>query len=885
MTSRTSSIVILAAIAALTVGAWAYFNRPDQEPPWPARIQGFAFSPFRLGEDAVAHRLPTDAEIESDLKLLSGKTDSIRTYTVEGTLGDIPRLAAPYDLEVMLGAWVDGDKPKSDAEVERLIEIARSNPDVKQVMVGNEVLLTGILPEDRLIAYLDHVRGSVRQWVGTAETWNTWMLHPELVKHVDFMGVHMLPYWEGVDVDQAVDYIDERMHDLERAYPDKPIIIDEVGWPSYGRTRGSAVASPANEAMFLRRFLARAEERQWTSRVMEAFDQPWKEQTEGAVGAYWGVWDVERNQKFPLRSPIVRIPMWPLLAAASVLLAALILILIYGRSHTLKKRGRSFLAVIAYAASTTMVWVVYDYSQQYLSVTNVTVGLFLFTGMVGVILVLMAEAHEWAEAHWVTVRRRAFDPVQIADEDLPMVSVHVPAYDEPPAMVIETLEALARLDYPRFEVLVIDNNTQDEAVWQPVQAHCRKLGPRFRFFHVAPLAGFKAGALNFALKETALEAKIIAVIDSDYVVERRWLKDLAPLFAEPRMGVVQAPQDYRDADENAFKAMCHAEYRGFFYIGMITRNERNAIIQHGTMTLIRRSGLQEVGGWAEWCITEDAELGLRVFEAGMDAAYIPRSYGAGLMPDTLLDYKKQRYRWAYGAVQILKRHAGTLFGGRGRLSLGQRYHFLAGWLPWLSDGFNLVFNTAAIFWSLGMMLFPHSIDPPLMIFSALPLALFAFKIAKLLHLYSTRVGATPRQTLAAAFAGLALSHTIGRAVLAGLFTRDQPFFRTPKRVHAHALLQALADCREEALIMLSLWLAAFGSYYAAAQVLRDQGISAVMRDQSVWAVVLLIQSVPYFAAVLVSLVSAFPALPASLIGRAEDMDALAHVVLGDEPHP
>ena len=263
----------------------------------------------------------------------------------------------------------------------------------------------------------------------------------------------------------------------------------------------------------------------------------------------------------------------------------------------------------------------------------------------------------------------------------------------------------------------------------------------------------------------------------------------------------------------------------------------------------------------------------------MDAAYVPRSYGAGLMPDTLLDYKKQRYRWAYGAMQILKHHAGSLFGGRGRLSLGQRYHFLAGWLPWLSDGFNLVFNVAAIFWSVGMVFFPHSIDPPLMIFSALPLALFAFKIAKLLHLYSTRVGATPRQTLAAAFAGLALSHTIGGAVLAGLFTHDQPFFRTPKRAHAHALLQALLDCREEALIMLGLWLAAFGSYYAAAEVMRDQGVSAGMRDQGVWTLVLLIQSVPYFAAVLVSLVSAFPALPASWIGRAEDMDSLAHQVL------
>jgi exo-beta-1,3-glucanase (GH17 family)/cellulose synthase/poly-beta-1,6-N-acetylglucosamine synthase-like glycosyltransferase len=866
---RAANIVIAASVAAITVSAWAWFNQPDHEPLWPERIQGFAFSPYRAGEDQINHVFPTDAEIDADLKLLSGKTDSIRTYTMEGSLVDIPRLAAPYGMKVMLGAWVDSDQEKSEAQIHALIDAANHNPDVKQVLVGNETVLTGILPTEDLIKYLDQVRGSVRQPVGTAETWSTWMLHPELVDHVDFMAVHMLPYWEGVDVEQAVEYIDDRMKDLEKRYPDKPIIIDEVGWPSYGRTRHAAVASPANEAMFLRRFIDLAQRREWTYRIMEAFDQPWKEQSEGAVGAYWGVWDVNRQQKFAMRRPIVRIPEWPMLAGFSVLISMVLVMLIFGRSRTLQKRGRSFIAVVVYTATTTLVWVFYDYTQQYLTVTNVAVGLLLFVGMAGVLLVLLAETHEWAEAHWVTVRRRAFEPLRSADTDLPLVSIHVPAYDEPPQMLKETLDALARLDYPRFEVLVIDNNTPDEATWKPVQAHCERLGARFRFFHVAPLAGFKAGALNFALKHTAAEAEIIAVIDSDYVVDPRWLRDLAPLFRNLRMGVVQAPQDYRDAGENAFKAMCHAEYRGFFYIGMITRNERNAIIQHGTMTMIRRAVLEEVGGWSEWSITEDAELGLKVFEAGLEAAYIPRSYGGGLMPDTLLDYKKQRFRWAYGAVQILKHHLRPLLG-RSKLSLGQRYHFLAGWLPWLSDGFNLVFNLAAVGWSLGMAAFPQVIDPPLMIFSALPLALFVFKILKLLHLYSTRVGASPRQTLAAAVAGLALSHTIGLAVMQGLFTRDQPFFRTPKRVASHAWLQALADSREEILLMLGLWLAAFAVYLE---------VGTVMLDLKVWVAVLLIQSIPYFAALLVSLVSAFPKLPARYVGRAEDMDALAHVVL------
>lgn len=156
---RASSFVIAASVAALTVSVWAYFNQPHPEPLWPGRIQGFAFSPFRADEDAIAHRLPTDAEIDSDLKLLAGKTDSIRTYTVEGTLGDIPRLAAPYGFEVALGGWVDNDKQKSEAEIARLIAIAQGNRNVKQVIVGNEAVLTGILPESDLIAYIDRVRG------------------------------------------------------------------------------------------------------------------------------------------------------------------------------------------------------------------------------------------------------------------------------------------------------------------------------------------------------------------------------------------------------------------------------------------------------------------------------------------------------------------------------------------------------------------------------------------------------------------------------------------------------------------------------------------------------------------------------------------------------
>ena len=799
---KFSNIIMAVAIAILAVSLWALANRPGQEPPWPTRIQGFSFSPFQSGQSPLERGYPSERQIDADLALLQGKTHAIRTYSVEDVLVKIPELARKHDINVAFGVWIDADVARNQADMKLFLETTVKSTNIVRAVVGNEVLLRGDIPIEQLAEYLDLARQELEIPVSTAEPWHVWVKHHELAEHVDYLAVHMLPYWEGVHIDAAVDYVVEKINLLKTLFPDKPIVIAEVGWPSNGRTRQAAVASPANQAIFLRRFLERAQKENYIYYVMEAFDQPWKRISEGSVGAYWGVYNDARQEKFPFTRPIVPIANWYLLAGVSVLIAMVTFAILLIDSQTLGSKGRGFLAVLVFAVASGAVWVVYDYIHQYLTVGSVIVGLVMISGMIGVIVVLLTEAHEWAEARWIIRLRRPFSPVLVDDGQLPMVSVHVPAYNEPPVMVIQTLEALAALDYPRFEVLVVDNNTRDPNVWEPVAAHCGSLGSRFRFFHVSPLAGFKAGALNYALTHTDPAASIIAVIDSDYRVSPNWLRDLVPQFEDPQVGIVQAPQDYRDGAENAFKAMCYAEYRGFFFIGMVTRNERNAIIQHGTMTLIQRSVLESIGGWSEWSITEDAELGLRIFENGFEAAYISRSYGRGLMPDTFTDYKKQRYRWAYGAMQILRRHVSFLTARKeSSLRNGQRYHFIAGWLPWLADGANLFFNLAALLWSVAMIVDPLHVDPPLVIFSILPLCLFAFKIGKLFYLYRTRVDATLSQTLAASAAGLALSHTIAKAVVSGLFTRGKPFFRTPKMAGASALIQALAGSAEEIFLL------------------------------------------------------------------------------------
>ena len=855
---RLTNWVIGIAVTIISLSLWATINRPHELPEWPDRVTGFSFSPYRLGQDPREKHYPSEAEIDADLALLAGKTIAIRTYSVEDSLAEIPRLAKRHNLNVCLGAYLSYDDERNAWEFPLFLETARSHRNVVRAIVGNETQHLGLLDYDKLVAFLDEARAALSVPVSTAEPAHVWHQHPDLVDHVDFIAVQILPYWENKEVHAAVDHVFNELRGLKEAYPGKPIIISEVGWPSNGRVKGDAVASSANQATFLRLFLSRVPKEGYTYYIMEAFDQPWKTDIEGAVGAYWGVYDVERKPKFEFVQPVVPVPQWQVLAAISGVLAIITFALLLIDSRSLRGHGRSFLAVVSYAAATAIVWIVYEYTTLYLTLGTLVIGGLLVVGMIGIILVLLAEAHEWAEALWIGERRRYMTLAPLPDAELPMVSVHVPCYNEPPEMMMRTLDALAHLDYPDFEVVVIDNNTKDPAVWQPVAAHCEALGARFRFFHVDPLAGYKAGALNFGLAHTDPRAEIVAVIDADYVVEPGWLRDLAPQFADPKVAIVQAPQDYADGGDNVFKAMCYSEYAGFFYIGMMTRNERNAIIQHGTMTMVRRRALEDVGGWAEWCITEDAELGLRIFEAGYEAHYIPRSYGRGVMPDTFIDYKKQRFRWAYGAVQILRHHTASLFSFRSsRLSLGQRYHFVAGWLPWLADGFNLLFNVAALVWSVAMIAAPKTVDPPMVVFSLLPLSLFVFKAAKLFYIYKARIGTSTLQTLAGGLAGLALAHTISRAVLAGFVTRGIPFFRTPKLADHQSWRSALAMVREESVMLVALWAA------AAAVAIR---LGTDAPDLLLWVVVLVVQSVSYLAAVLVAFVSTLPDLPARHIG-------------------
>src|SRR3546814_4970142 len=210
------------------------------------------------------------------------------------------------------------------------------------------------------------------------------------------------------------------------------------------------------------------------------------------------------------------------------------------------------------------------------------------------------------------------------------------------------------------------------------------------------------------------------------------------------------------------------------------------------MTLVRRDALDRVGGWAEWCICEDAELGLRLFKAGYHSVYVNRSFGRGLIPDSFMEYRKQRFRWAYGAVQILKRHWKSLLpfglgrmldrkhGAEGYLDGAQRYHFFAGWMPWLADGMGLIFTLLGLAWTVGLIVAPRYLEFPFQVFVVPTAGMFVFRMAHSLPLYRARVPCRVVQRLGALLAGLSLTHPLPTAVLTAFVPSGKPLLLTPQ---------------------------------------------------------------------------------------------------------
>ncbi|WP_439925563.1 glycosyltransferase [Nitrobacter sp. JJSN] len=838
-------VAVLLFVTAAHAGLWGLLQEKQQAPDFKGVLTSVSYAPFEGAAHPDVDNIPTVEKIRSDMKALVPLTRAIRLYSSTGGVELVPPIANESGLKVMVGAWIDKHVERNEREMLAAIDLAKHNSNVNGIVVGNETIYRGDQKVADLIKLIQRVKGSVNVPVTTGEIWNIWLEHPELASSVDFIAAHILPYWEGFSSKQAVDQALIIYQKLRDAFPGKRIVIAEFGWPSAGYNLRNADPGPFQQAVTLRNFVTKAQSIGMEYNIVEAIDQPWKF-FEGGVGPYWGMLNADREPKFSWTGPVVNPAYWKLAGIAlliGVLLSLPILRLVRPTVMQALLLSAAANGVGAWVATVFSYWTGHYFV--FGSAFALTLGLIL---LVPLILIAMARIEEIAAVAFgqrpqrLITRDVAAAALTATDAPLPKVSIHVPAYFEPPEMLKQTLDAVARLDYPNFECVVIINNTPDPAFWQPIQDHCRTLGERFKFINAEKVQGFKAGALRIAMERTAADAEIIGVIDADYVVQPDWLRDLVPAFNDPRVGLVQAPQDHRDGDRSLMHYIMNGEYAGFFDIGMVQRNEANAIIVHGTMCLIRRAAMDMAGGWAGDTICEDTDLGLAMIEHGWTTHYTNTRYGYGLLPDTYEAFKKQRHRWAYGGFQIVKKHWRRFLPGASRLSQDQKREFTLGWLNWLgAESLGVVVAILNLIW-VPIVAFADIAIPDKIL--TLPIiAAFVVSMVHFVALYRLRVPVKTAQMLGAMVAAMSVQWTVSRAVAQGLITEHLAFARTSKGGLSRMSIEFQA-----------FWEAVIGVLLlAGAAVLIASNQYKEVHEIYIFAGVLVLESLPFLSAVAIAI--------------------------------
>ena len=367
------------AIAA-TAAFWWWQGRPIAVPDAPSKIiPCVSFAPHRGSQSAMDPELIIPAaQIEEDLKLLSHHTRCVRTYGVGQGLDRVPEIAERFGIKVMLGAWLSPNDADNARQMEVALDLANRFPEtVTALIVGNEVLLRGDLPEHKLVEHLRKARESVLMPVTYADVTDFWFRHRSLADDVDFVTIHILPYWDDdpVGVDETMARARTLWKEAREVFPNTPLFVGEAGWPSAGRMRGEALPSRVNQAQFVRELLELAKSENMDLNLIEAFDQPWKRVNEGTVGGYWGLFSESREEKWPLTGPVSNDPSWHVHLAWSVAIAAIPMALVLAFRRRISSTGWLFLCLTSHAAACALVLAMLNVSQTSIDTADWVVGL------------------------------------------------------------------------------------------------------------------------------------------------------------------------------------------------------------------------------------------------------------------------------------------------------------------------------------------------------------------------------------------------------------------------------------------------------------------------------------------------------------------------------
>lgn len=355
----------LGIVLCIIFGFWWGISRPVPMPQSPLsvgeKISCVSYAPFRRGQSPFMEGIAIpEKQIDEDFERLARLSDCVRVYAVDQGLENAPAMARKHGLKLIMGLWLGRSAKNNAAQIETGVRLANEHADViRMVAVGNETLLRGEISEADLAAIIAQVKARVSVPITYADVWEFWVRHRALADLVDVITVHILPYWEDepVPTKEAGKHIADIRRHVGEVFAGKQILIGETGWPSQGRMRWGARATPADQARALHDIIAEQKANGFDLNLIEAFDQPWKRRLEGTVGGYWGLLDADsREPKFKWGEAVSNHPGWIWQALCGALLAIGIFIVaaMTGKGEAIPKRKQAAIAVLALASGCSL---------------------------------------------------------------------------------------------------------------------------------------------------------------------------------------------------------------------------------------------------------------------------------------------------------------------------------------------------------------------------------------------------------------------------------------------------------------------------------------------------------------------------------------------------
>src|SRR5438128_2220132 len=792
-------VAVLLFVTAAHAGLWGLFQEKQAAPDFRGILPSLSYAPVEPGH--IGTDLAADSEkVRADLKKLSTLARAVRLYSSTEGNELVPPIAAEFGMKVTVGAWIDKDSNRNNREIEAAVNLARRNSNVIGVVVGNETVYRGEqVPIENL--------GPIPE-IGLEPAEAARILREETERVRDAEAQPEDKRAEALRWALAENNVYRLIKLIQRIKKsvNVPVTTGEIWniWRDHPRLANSADFIAAHVLPYWENFTDK-----------QAVDQ--------AVAMYRLL-----REQFPGKRIVIAEFGWP--SAGYNLRDAV---------PGLFQQASVLRNFVTRAEAIGM-----DYN----IVEAIDQPWKFFEGGVGPYWGVLDASREPKFA-WTG---------PIVNENYWKLAAI--------ALLVGILMSLPilRLEQPTImQALVLSAAANGVGAWASTvfaywAGHYFVLGSAFaltlglillvplvliamaRIDEIAAVA-FGHGPRRLVAK-SAESMPPATIVDADYVVHPDWLKDLVPVFADPRVGLVQAPQEHRDGDRSLMHYIMNGEYAGFFDIGMVQRNECNAIIVHGTMCLIRRSAMDMAGGWSSDTICEDTDLGLTIQQQGWLTHYTNVRYGEGLLPDTYEAFKKQRHRWAYGGFQIVKKHWRRFMPGASRLTPDQRREFSLGWLNWLgAESLGVVVAILNLIW-VPIVAFADIAIPDKIL--TLPIiASFIVSLAHFISLYRLRVKIKAGQMLGAMIAAMSVQWTVSRAVAQGLITEHLPFARTSKGGLSVMSIEFQA-----------FWEAVLGVLLlVGATVLVVTNGYKQVREIYIFAGVLVLQSLPFLAAVAIAL--------------------------------